>query len=893
MTERRTEVSRTYLNADGTRTAEIATRPIHYKAADGSFQPVDTTLTATNRAGFCAANETNPLRTYLPGNASGWVRVETDGAALSFRPVGAATSPIAVSDSRAAYADMAENVSLSYVVEPGRLKETITIAAPIANPTWAFVLRAEGLAPKASEDGSVSLADGTGRILLTLETPWMRDARGDVSFDVRVELTADTEGYVYTMSPDPQWLASAAYPVEIDPTVTVQTATWQRVVVSTAPSFNYTGVSANGNSSGSYLAAGQRQVGDVIRCFRSVLNFGDDAGDISVPLAAELVTASIKFTKGDDGQGTLYVDNTSPLSFRAYDTPALDSTSITHTNWTLADAALADATLRSPPILVNATQTGDFSMSVTDIVQNWVDRGAGAQTMLLREEADDDGVVNNMMRFTTNASYALSVTYAERGWYTFQGNARRTGSSPYAIDADAERQWWQGLPSATGQLTSLELPPAIVAVPNSADPDSGLPIIYAAITNDDSTVLYRVEDGGTTRTVSSTTISDFQATGTPLVLAGATANDPDEVYLAGNTVGMPYGDTAAFRRINALTSGGTTTWTSVWGRYLGTDTWASPAYYPGGVTYTYHYFGGGTVPVADSQAIIVCVNYDEAGYMLALSRANGQPRWGHVDYHGELMLDQYGVPLGLEPFGGDGVLGREIWRSTESSPCLNSTAYANDESCWINARNLYDGSYLWSRAPQSPTVHSTISTLNGWLHYGNNGGNLDSAIENEDRSDMLSSDSLAVNQYVSIWPTGAHSPETATIVFGDDDGYVYFLDSDLDPNSPQIATAWTNEDIIGSTIRCSALAAGVPGSGTARAFVGSDDQFVHVLNPGSGELITGSDGLSVLVGNGMDGDDPNPLNGAVRASMAAYQGRLYVLSSGTGGIPYPILYCFE
>jgi hypothetical protein len=85
MTERRTATERHYLLADGTYRAAVHLQPIHYQAADGSWQPIDTTLHASAETGFAVANETNALRSYLPA-AAGWVRVEAGNASISFRP---------------------------------------------------------------------------------------------------------------------------------------------------------------------------------------------------------------------------------------------------------------------------------------------------------------------------------------------------------------------------------------------------------------------------------------------------------------------------------------------------------------------------------------------------------------------------------------------------------------------------------------------------------------------------------------------------------------------------------------------------------------------------------------------------------------------------------------
>lgn len=76
-------------------------------------------------------------------------------------------------------------------------------------------------------------------------------------------------------------------------------------------------------------------------------------------------------------------------------------------------------------------------------------------------------------------------------------------------------------------------------------------------------------------------------------------------------------------------------------------------------------------------------------------------------------------------------------------------------------------------------------------------------------------------------------------------------------------------------VRCSPLVAGTPGT-TGYVFVGADDGKVRVLNAGTGAYSTA---LTPMNGGSADGTK-------IRSAMAAYKGRLYIVT--TGGR----LYCF-
>jgi hypothetical protein len=57
----RSEYTRVTRNSDGTLTAEISTRPLHYEKPDGSWAPVDSVLRATSVDGYAWRSTSGPL----------------------------------------------------------------------------------------------------------------------------------------------------------------------------------------------------------------------------------------------------------------------------------------------------------------------------------------------------------------------------------------------------------------------------------------------------------------------------------------------------------------------------------------------------------------------------------------------------------------------------------------------------------------------------------------------------------------------------------------------------------------------------------------------------------------------------------------------------------------
>lgn len=762
--------------------------------------------------------------------------------------------------------------------------------------------------------------DDAGSVTLTVESPWMQDADGHLSTDLVVALTPQGPDYVYTLTPDPAWLANARYPVLIDPSLTATFVNPGAYAGYDYPTYTYL---ATPNA---YVGAtSANQVG----AFRPFLQF--DAS--TLPLDAEVDSALLQYS-------VTSALNLNTITIEAREFPFLvEPTDIVWSQDSGRNDLIIGQDLTSFAAGIPKTYTFNggssfpfydyYGLDVTSIVSAWADKRYALDgddefqplmlNLVLHDTADGPnggGSGNHLGIFCSTSGsgpMVLNINYATRGWYMIQGNRRHTGRTQYPISPDATRKWWAALPTGTGAYPTFELNAAPVAVPNSASPTSGFPVIYAAVTDyadTASTRVYRIEDLGTSRNISSTVLNNFQVTGTPLVLPGSSSTVADKVILSGNGTGDDV-DMAKVFRLDALTSGGTTTWTQIWMRPFEnaeiddetrqSEIMASPAFYGGYTTYTLHTTNGPTQQQTNTGgAIIVAMNMKtvlafpsygfKTGYMRALSLANGKNVWGHVDASGALVdaLCDAGPQQGSMTPGG---LCKLAEPSTHSSPAIGGmAAIVNDWSCYNNARNVTNGSWLWESAwSYSSTVESSPSLFNGRVFHGEKtSGQIVSM-------DWLGSSLIGGPSYDDIWTTGAFSSDHQAVIFGDDSGQVFAANTDLVSLSTYMYEKWCTTDVAPSyNIRCSPLVAGVPGSNQGNVFVGADDGFVHVLNAADGEPVTGADQFSVLIGNGLDLDDnPLPLNGAVRASMAAYQGRLYVLTTGNPVAPWPTLYCFN
>jgi hypothetical protein len=230
----RSEYGKVFREADGTLTAELGTRPVHYELTDGSWAAVDPTLVATDVDGFAWRNAGGPLEFAFASRAGSGelARVESAGGSVAFALKGAVFPALGVVEgSRITYAGVIPGVDLVYESRPEALKELIVLREPPRDPVaFRFLVMVEGLEPRPEGDGSITLVNREGKIELVIPAGSMTDSSIDprsgesaFSSDVDFDLAEEKGGLVLTVTPDLEWLQAPArvYPVEVDPSVTL------------------------------------------------------------------------------------------------------------------------------------------------------------------------------------------------------------------------------------------------------------------------------------------------------------------------------------------------------------------------------------------------------------------------------------------------------------------------------------------------------------------------------------------------------------------------------------------------------------------------------------------------------------------------------------------------
>jgi hypothetical protein len=84
VTSQRTEMSRTYRNANGTFTTELSTGPVNFRGSDGRWHPIDTSLVASDEDGYGWSNERNSIDVHFKEQLrDGYLRLDIAGLPFS------------------------------------------------------------------------------------------------------------------------------------------------------------------------------------------------------------------------------------------------------------------------------------------------------------------------------------------------------------------------------------------------------------------------------------------------------------------------------------------------------------------------------------------------------------------------------------------------------------------------------------------------------------------------------------------------------------------------------------------------------------------------------------------------------------------------------------------
>ena len=236
----RTTYSDTYDNHDGTFTSSISAAPINYQPSAGAaFAPIDLTFSAISGGnGRVRAGKTvMPVELGAPDDAAGFMSLDTGSGKISLRLAPGTKAGIA--GSRPSSKGPVSSVSglmagMDLSVSAGRsgVRTFFTLKSKPASNSFTLALDAGKLNPVFNADGSISFLDAKGNAVATMPHPYAVDSSydehlgsGQMTSDVGYSLSTQGSTALLTVTVDAAWLASAVYPVYVDPTFNSSDAT--------------------------------------------------------------------------------------------------------------------------------------------------------------------------------------------------------------------------------------------------------------------------------------------------------------------------------------------------------------------------------------------------------------------------------------------------------------------------------------------------------------------------------------------------------------------------------------------------------------------------------------------------------------------------------------------
>lgn len=249
LTIERTENSKEFLLEDGTKMIARYNEPVHYKDSKGKWVEYNNTLSEDKTASPDEAgdssytNKSSDISVNLSNKAKSknMISLQSDGYKISWGYDNAGKSKADVKKNNektsgndkfttlknitteTLYKDVFNDVDLQYFVTTTGIKENIILKSAKAQNEFTLNYKIPNLTAKQKDDKTITLSDKDGKEIYTISAPYMYDANGGTSTQMKIEivkqkgsnlqvkLTADY-AFIHTIG--------RAFPVTIDPEIT-------------------------------------------------------------------------------------------------------------------------------------------------------------------------------------------------------------------------------------------------------------------------------------------------------------------------------------------------------------------------------------------------------------------------------------------------------------------------------------------------------------------------------------------------------------------------------------------------------------------------------------------------------------------------------------------------
>lgn len=459
----RTQTTETFLNPDGTWTLKAYGAPIHYKDAQGQWQPIDTTLTAdSSDAGYAYGNRANDWRVHFAAQAGGstLVHAQFPGASVAETLDAAAAAPAATNGSSVVYAGVFPGVNLQYSVGAVSLEETLLLQNAQAPTSYTFTYHLPGARASQDAAGNVVFTDAKGNVLLVIGGILMYESdaqghlapKGAVSDQVKLTLASKGSDVQITYTPDHAWLTDPLrhFPVAIDPT-------WQggdagQNTTSGNISADTYDASASSDADLNFWNVNSLRIGN---CTASGLGSGTNRSYIKFPINPP--PAGVRVTSADLAlyQSSEFTGGTGVTVTAGVIPSAWNATTLTWNTRPTGATAIASGTTAT-------TQNNWVHWNVTPAIYEWWQAGVALNGFELRYTDEtkacqlffSDNNTNSANRPKLTITYVQDTT-APGGGLSFNANTLSTNNAtvtvaPAGSDTGSIQEWSSNWTSVNG-----------------------------------------------------------------------------------------------------------------------------------------------------------------------------------------------------------------------------------------------------------------------------------------------------------------------------------------------------------------------------------------------------------------------------------------------------------
>lgn len=379
----RTQTSDSYSVSGGYELISYSS-PVNYKSAQGSWQPIDDSLVASNASGFAWQNKANSFSVLLPSNlGAGPVEFKDASGSVNFQLQGASSAAGQVSGSTVTYTNAIPGVTVQITAGNAGIKESVILTGSTSPSQVSYSMTlGSGMNAAASAGGGVAITGQSGNLLYSIDAPIASDASGAAAPSVSISISGAGSSRTVSLSLDSTWLASSGrqWPVTIDPSINYNADQACEIENGSHANNNYCG-------SGTYLKVGYEPSSGYVHRSAMLFNIQN-----SIPVGAQVTHAGL----------AVYLNSTGTTNYGSvsdYQLTQAWTTSVTWNDYNGSTAwTNAGGTFNSTALASQTPSTAGWyywhGASTAGLAQSWLNNPSSNDGLVLTADSETNNEVD-------------------------------------------------------------------------------------------------------------------------------------------------------------------------------------------------------------------------------------------------------------------------------------------------------------------------------------------------------------------------------------------------------------------------------------------------------------------------------------------------------------------